>query len=53
MSFPVLRSIDGGGDSQILFMEGSYADYQADRRKRLGDDADVPKRIKYRKLTRN
>jgi ATP-binding cassette ChvD family protein len=41
------------GDSQVLFMEGTYADYQADRRKRLGDDADVPKRIKYRKLTRN
>ncbi len=41
------------GDSQTLFMEGSYRDYEADRRRRLGDDADVPKRIKYRKLTRS
>ena len=41
------------GDSQTVFMEGTYQDYEADRRKRLGDAADVPKRIKYRKLTRN
>ena len=40
------------GDSQTVFMEGTYQDYEADRRKRLGDAADVPKRIKYRKLTR-
>jgi len=41
------------GESEVLFMEGSYQDYRNDRKKRLGDDADVPKRIKYRKLTRN
>ena len=40
------------GDSQVMFFEGSYSDYAADRKKRLGDDADVPKRIKYRKLTK-
>lgn len=40
------------GDSQVLFFEGGYSDYAADRKKRLGDDADVPRRIKYRKLTR-
>ena len=40
------------GDSQVLFLEGSYQDYEADRRRRLGDKADIPKRIKYRKLTR-
>ena len=40
-------------DSQTLFMEGNYQDYHADLVKRLGDDALVPKRIKYRKLTRN
>ncbi len=39
------------GESQVLFMEGTYQDYEADRRRRLGDAADVPKRIKYRKLT--
>ena len=41
------------GDSQVVFMEGSYQDYEADRKRRLGSDADVPKRLKYRKLTRN
>jgi ATP-binding cassette ChvD family protein len=40
------------GDSQTVYMEGSYADYEKDRKRRLGDDADVPKRIKYRKLTK-
>jgi len=35
-----------------MFFEGSYSDYAADRKKRLGEDADVPKRIKYRKLTK-
>ncbi len=40
------------GDSQVLFFEGSYSEFAADRKKRLGEDADVPKRIKYRKLTK-
>jgi len=40
------------GDSQIVFLEGSYQDYEADKRRRLGDAADIPKRIKYRKLTK-
>ncbi|MEM6959695.1 MAG: ATP-binding cassette domain-containing protein, partial [Myxococcota bacterium] len=40
------------GDSNVVFFEGTYTDYAADRKKRLGADADVPKRIKYRKLTR-
>jgi sulfate-transporting ATPase len=39
-------------ESKVVFMEGSYQDYEADRRKRLGDAADIPKRIKYRKLTK-
>ncbi len=41
------------GDSRVVWFEGSYADYHADKKKRLGDDADIPRRIKYRKLTRN
>mgnify|MGYP002619682185 CR=1 FL=1 len=41
------------GDSQVTWFEGNFADYEADRRKRFGDDALVPKRIKYRKLTRS
>lgn len=38
------------GDSQVVFFEGSYSDYEANRRKRLGDEG--PKRIRYKKLTR-
>ncbi len=40
------------GDSRVVWYEGNHADYEADRRQRLGDDALVPKRIKYRRLTR-
>ncbi|MCB9630896.1 MAG: energy-dependent translational throttle protein EttA [Sandaracinus sp.] len=40
------------GDSQVVWFEGSYSDYAADRKKRLGEDAEVPRRIKYRKLTK-
>ncbi len=39
------------GDSQVVYFEGNYQDYEADRRKRLGADADTPHRIKYKKLT--
>jgi sulfate-transporting ATPase len=39
-------------DSKVLWFEGNYADYEKDRLARLGEDALVPKRIKYRKLTR-
>jgi ATP-binding cassette ChvD family protein len=41
------------GDSEVVFLEGSYQSYEADRRRRLGDAADIPKRIKYRKLTKH
>jgi len=39
------------GDSQVTWFEGNYADYEADRRRRLGDAADQPTRIKYKKLS--
>ncbi len=39
------------GDSRVVWFEGNYQDYEADRHKRLGTDADQPHRIKYRKLT--
>jgi sulfate-transporting ATPase len=39
-------------DSQVAWFEGNYQDYEADRHRRLGTDADQPHRIKYRKLTR-
>jgi ATPase subunit of ABC transporter with duplicated ATPase domains len=38
------------GESQVVWFEGNYADYEADRKRRLGADADQPHRIKYRKL---
>jgi len=38
------------GDSQVVWFEGNYADYEADRHRRMGDDADQPHRIKYKKL---
>jgi ATPase subunit of ABC transporter with duplicated ATPase domains len=40
------------GDSKVVWFEGNYQDYEADRHRRLGTDADTPHRIKYRKLTR-
>ena len=40
------------GDSKVVWFEGNYQDYEADRHRRLGAEADQPHRIKYRKLTR-
>jgi ATPase subunit of ABC transporter with duplicated ATPase domains len=40
------------GDSQAVWFEGNYADYEADRRRRLGADADQPHRIHYKPLVR-
>ena len=40
------------GDSRVVWFEGNYQDYEADRHRRLGAEADQPHRIKYRKLTR-
>ncbi|MGC4097630.1 MAG: energy-dependent translational throttle protein EttA [Nitrospira sp.] len=40
------------GDSKVVWFEGNYSDYEADRKKRLGKEADQPHRIRYRKLTR-
>ena len=39
------------GDSKVVWCEGNYQAYEAQRRQRLGADADQPHRIKYRKLT--
>jgi ATPase subunit of ABC transporter with duplicated ATPase domains len=38
------------GDSQVAFIEGNYSEYEEDRKRRLGDDASRPSRIKYRRL---
>jgi ATP-binding cassette ChvD family protein len=38
------------GDSQVVWFEGNYADYEADRKRRLGAEAEQPHRIKFKKL---
>jgi energy-dependent translational throttle protein EttA len=40
------------GESKVVWFQGNYQDYEADRKRRLGTEADQPHRIKYRKLTR-
>lgn len=40
------------GDSRAVFFDGNFTEYEEDRRRRLGKEADIPKRIKYRKLVR-
>lgn len=40
------------GNSEIVWFEGNYSDYEKDRKARLGSEADIPQRIKYRQLTR-
>ncbi|MBE6455364.1 MAG: energy-dependent translational throttle protein EttA [Alphaproteobacteria bacterium] len=40
------------GDSQVVFFEGNYAEYEADKRRRLGVEADQPHRIKYKPISR-
>ena len=40
------------GESHVEWYEGNYSDYEADRKRRLGADADQPTRIKYKRLTR-
>src|SRR5438552_13462714 len=40
------------GDSKVVWFDGNYSDYEEDRRARLGAEAEIPHRIKYRQLTR-
>src|SRR5258707_3114570 len=40
------------GDSKVVWFEGNYSEYEADRKARLGSAAETPHRIKYRQLTR-
>ncbi|MFK7926963.1 MAG: energy-dependent translational throttle protein EttA, partial [Myxococcota bacterium] len=40
------------GDSEVLWFEGNYQDYERDRKRRLGADADQPQRIKYKPISR-
>jgi ATP-binding cassette ChvD family protein len=41
------------GDSSVVYFDGNYSEYEEDRKRRLGHDADQPHRIKYRNLTRD
>jgi ATPase subunit of ABC transporter with duplicated ATPase domains len=40
------------GDSQVRLFSGNFSDYEADRRQRMGEEADRPHRITYKRLTR-
>jgi len=40
------------GEGQVVWFEGNYADYEADRKRRLGAEADQPHRVKYKPLKR-
>jgi energy-dependent translational throttle protein EttA len=40
------------GDSQVVWFEGNYQEYEVDKKRRLGTEADQPHRIKYKKLVR-
>ena len=40
------------GDSEVQFFDGNYSEYEEDRKKRLGKDANTPRRIKYAKIKR-
>jgi energy-dependent translational throttle protein EttA len=40
------------GDSKVVWFQGNYEDYETDRKRRLGAAAEMPHRIKYRRLTR-
>jgi ATPase subunit of ABC transporter with duplicated ATPase domains len=40
------------GDSKVVYFDGNFSQYEADKKARLGHDADQPHRIKYRSLTR-
>jgi hypothetical protein len=39
-------------EGRVVWFEGNYADYEADRRRRLGTDADRPHRLRYKRLPR-
>ncbi len=41
------------GDSKVVWFEGNFQDYHEDLRRRLGDKADVPTRLTYKKLKRD
>jgi ATPase subunit of ABC transporter with duplicated ATPase domains len=40
------------GNSQVVFFNGNWTEYEADRKRRMGKDAEIPRRIRYRQLTR-
>ena len=40
------------GESRVVWFEGNYREYEVDRKRRLGAEADIPHRIAYRKLVR-
>jgi len=41
------------GESEVFWYEGGFSDYEVDKKKRLGADADQPHRLRYKPLVRN
>jgi len=41
------------GDSEVVWFSGNFEEYEADRRRRMGDDADQPQRLQYKPIKRN
>jgi len=41
------------GDSEVVWFSGNFEEYEADRRRRLGDEADQPQRLRYKPIKRN
>ena len=41
------------GDSEVVWFSGNYEEYEADRRRRMGDEADQPQRLRYKPIKRN
>ena len=48
-----ISSLAFEGESQVFWFQGNYQDYEEDRRKRLGAEADQPHRIRYKPLRRH
>ena len=51
-SVNLTAAVTGSGITKVEFFDGNYSEYEEDRKRRLGVDADQPHRIKYRSLTR-
>ena len=52
LRFPATHILAAEGDSHWTFFDGNYQEYEADKRKRLGEEGAKPKRIRYKPISR-